>query len=117
VSFEETLSRILDPVGIYWSNADEDLADPATERVVQIRIDVPPNSVPMAVVQMEADGWKFTEQPDEPTDPQQRLFFRRKQNLLPETKVAMLTAALKVVFPIDGARLWTWIILENENEL
>ncbi len=116
MSFEETLSRVLDPNGIYWGFADEDSEDPATLRMVQFRIDVPPNHVADAVSQMEVDGWRFTEQPDEPNDPQQRLFFRRRQDLLPETKTRMLTNALKVVFPIEGARLWTWIIVEDEND-
>ena len=116
MTFDETLARVLDPEGIYWSYADEDSVDPAAERVVQLGIDVPPNHVADAVARMEIEGWQFTEQPDEPEDPQQRLFFKRRQNLLPETKVAMLTDALRVVFPIEGARLWTWIILEDENE-
>jgi len=116
VTFEETLSRVLDPEGIYWNYDGENCASPVIERVVQIRIDVPPNRVAEAVAAMGVDGWQFTEQPDEPDDPQQRLFFKRRQNLLPKTKVAMLTAALRVVFPIEGARLWTWIILEDENE-
>ncbi len=116
MTFEETLARVLNPEGIYWSFAEEDSKDPATLRVVQLRIDVPLDRVAEAVAQMEIDGWQFTEQPDEPDDPQQRLFFRRQQNLLTETKKRMLTNALKVVFPIEGARLWTWIIVEDENE-
>jgi len=27
----------------------------------------------------------------------------------------MLTNALQVVFPIEGARLWTWIIVEDQD--
>ncbi len=27
----------------------------------------------------------------------------------------MLTNALRVVFPIEGARLWTWITVEDED--
>ena len=117
MSFDQTLARVLDPVGIYWSGVDEELAKPAFERLIQLRIDVPPDHVAGAIARMEVDGWHFTEQPDEPDDPQQRLFFQRRQNLLPETKIAMLTNALRIVFPIDGARLWTWVIVEDGNEL
>ncbi|WP_039336380.1 MULTISPECIES: hypothetical protein [Novosphingobium] len=114
-SFSDTLERVLDPDGIYWTSADEESLSPSVERTVQLRIDVPPQHVAAAVEAMERDGWTFTEQPDEPSDPQQRLFFQRSQNLLSETKVAMLTNALRVVFPIEGARLWTWIIVEDQD--
>jgi len=114
-SFQEALDRVLDPEGIYWTYADEEDLTPSAERTVQLRIDVPPQHVAAAVEAMERDGWTFTEQPDEPCDPQQRIFFQRRQNLLPETKVTMLTNALRVVFPIEGARLWTWITVEDED--
>ena len=115
-TYEETLGRVLDPEGIYWSYADEKSDDAALERTIQLRIDVPLEHVATMVAAMKQDGWMFTEQPDEPDDPQQRLFFRRRQNLLPQTKVTMLTNALRVVFPVEGARLWTWIIVEDESE-
>ena len=113
-SFQETLDRVLDPEGVYWSCSGEDDLAPAVARTVQLRIDIPPPHVAAAVEAMERDGWTLTEQPDEPCDPQQRLFFQRRQNLLPETKVTMLTNALRVVFPIEGARLWTWITVEDQ---
>jgi hypothetical protein len=115
-SFEETLDRVLDPEGVYWTCAGEETQTPSAERTVQLRIDVPPQHVETAVAAMERDGWTFTEQPDEPSHSQQRLFFQRRQNLLPETKVTMLTNALRVVFPIQGGRLWTWIIVEDEGD-
>jgi hypothetical protein len=115
-TFEETLGRVLDPEGIYWIGVDEGSVDPAEERTVQLRIDVPLEHVATAVAAMERDGWIFTEQPDDSDDPQQRLFFRRRQNLLPQTKVTMLTNALRVVAHIEGGRLWTWIIADDENE-
>jgi hypothetical protein len=115
-TFEETLDRVLDPEGLYWNNYGDEESPASVERTVQLRIDVPPKDVAMAVAAMERDGWTFTEQPDEPDDPQQRLFFQRRQNLLPETKVTMLTNALRVVFPIESGRLWTWIIVEDESE-
>ena len=114
MTFETTLARVLDPAGIYWSYAGEDDYDPAIDQLVQLRIDVPVSDVGHAVAQMEQNGWQLAEQPDDPEDPQQRLFFRRHQNLLTDTKIAMLTDALRVVFPIKGARLWTWVIVENE---
>ena len=116
MTFDATLSRVLDPEGVYWSYGGEDEIDAACEHLVQLRIDVPRDHVADAIARMESDGWQFTEQPDEPDDPQQRLFFRGRHNLLPATKTAMLTKALQVVFPIEGARLWTWIIVEDENE-
>lgn len=115
MSFEETLSRVLNPEGIYW-NSDYDTQDPSIERIVQLRIDVPSDFVAQAVSEMERNGWRFTEHPDEASDPQQRLFFQRRQNLLPKAKTAMLTDALNVVFHIQGARLWTWVIVEDENK-
>ena len=114
-SFRETLDRVLDPEGIYWTHPGEEDLNPSVERIVQLRIDVPSLHVAAAVDAMELDGWIFTEQPDEPSDPQQRLFFRRHQNLSSETKVKMLTNALRVVFPIEGARLWTWITVEDQD--
>ena len=116
MTFDETLARVLDPDGIYWGYDGEDSDDPAVERTVQLRIDIPLARVSQAIAAMEQDGWLLTQQPDEADDPQQRLFFRRRQNLLPETRVAMLTNALGVVFPCEGGRLWTWIVVENENE-
>ncbi|MGX5711262.1 hypothetical protein ACWKWJ_01030 [Sphingopyxis terrae subsp. ummariensis] len=113
--FKETLDRVLDPEGVYWNCAGEEGLTPYVERTVQLRIDVPPRHVAAAVEAMERDGWTFSEQPDEPRDPQQRLFFQRRQNLLPETKATMLTNALRVVFPIEGARLWTWITVEDQD--
>jgi hypothetical protein len=115
-TFEETLNRVLNPEGVYWSYSDEDRNDPAVERVIQLRLDVPPKHVAASVAAMKRDGWNFTGQPDEPNDPQQRLFFQRRQNLLPRSKVTMLTNALRVVFPIEGARLWTWIIVDDEDQ-
>jgi hypothetical protein len=114
-TFEETLDRVLDPNGVYWNCCEDEESQASAERTVQLRIDVPSKDVAWAVAAMQRDGWTLTEQPDEPGDPQQRLFFQRRQNLLPETKVAMLTNALRVVFPIEGGRLWTWIIVEDEN--
>jgi len=114
-SFQETLDQVLDPEGFYWNYAEEEDLAPSVERTVQLRIDVPPQHVAAAVEAMERDGWTFTEQPDEPCDPQQRLFFQRRQNLLPETKITMLTNALRVVFPIEGGRLWTWITVEDQD--
>ena len=114
-TFEETLGRVLDPEGIYW-NCEEEPDNPSEEQTIQLRIDVPPECVASAVAGMEQDGWTFTEQPDESGDPQQRLFFRCRQNLLPETKATMLTNALRVVYAIEGGLLWTWIIVEDENE-
>ncbi len=116
-SFQETLDRVLDPEGLYWSCGSEyDLA-PSVERTVELRIDIPPPHVAAAVDAMKRDGWTLTEQPDEPSDPQQRLFFRKRQNLLSETKVSMLTAALWVVYPIEGARLWTWIVVDDQDRV
>jgi hypothetical protein len=114
-TFEETLDRVLDPQGFYWSYPDEDTRPASVERTIELRIDVPPAHVAEAVAAMGSDGWIFTEQPDEPDDPQQRLFFRRRQNLLPETKVTMLTHALRVVLTIEGARLWTWVIVDEDD--
>jgi hypothetical protein len=115
INFQETLNRVLDPEGFYWSYAGEDDLTPSVERIVELRIDIPPQHVAAAVEAMERDGWTFTDQPDEPLDRQQRLFFQRRQNLLPETKVSMLTNALRVVFPIEGARLWTWITVDGQD--
>ena len=115
-NFQDTLDRVLDPEGVYWTDAGGETLNPSAECTVQLRIDVPPQHVATAVDAMELDGWTFTEQPDEPCDPQQRLFFQRRQNLLPETKVTMLTNALRVVHPIEGGRLWTWIIVEDESD-
>lgn len=115
-SFASTLKRVLDPDGVYWCyGVDDDGWDPSADHLVQLRINVPPQHVDAAISQMEADGWKFHKNPDPPDDPQQRLFFRRQQNLLPDAKTSMLTEALKVVFPIAGAQLWTWIIVDDED--
>ena len=115
-TFDDTLERVLDPQGVYWCcGVDDDELDLSADHLVDLRIDVPSAHVEAAISQMEADGWKLHENPDNGDDPQQRLFFRRHQSLLPETKTRMLTDALKVVFPIAGARLWTWIIVDDEN--
>ncbi|MCR5871331.1 MULTISPECIES: hypothetical protein [unclassified Sphingomonas] len=116
-SFDKTLERVLDPEGVYWIyGTGDDEWDPSADHLVQLRIDVPPSHVDVAVMQMEADGWNLNDSPDTPDDPQQRLFFRRRQNLLPESKTRMLTTALKVVYPIEGARLWTWITVDDKND-
>lgn len=116
-SFDQTLKRVLDPEGVYWSYGDDDDDwHQSANHLVQFRIDVPLTHVGAAISQMEADGWSFHENSDTPEDPQQRLFFRRQQDLLPETKTRMLKDALKVVFPIAGARLWTWIIVDDESD-
>jgi len=75
-SFEETLDRVLDPEGFYWTYAGEETQTPTAERTVQLRIDVPLQHVETAIAGMERDGWSFTEQPDEPSEIQQRLFSR-----------------------------------------
>ena len=116
-SFERTLERVLDPEGVYWIyGVDDDGWDPGADHLVQLRIDVPPSHVDAAVTQMEADGWNLNDSPDTPDDPQQRLFFRKQQNLRPESKTRMLTDALRVVYPIEGARLWTWIIVDDDSD-
>lgn len=116
-SFDKTLERVLDPEGVYWIHGvDDDGWDPSADHLVQLRIDVPPSHVEAAVTQMEADGWNLNDSPDTADDPQQRLFFRRQQNLRPESKTRMLTDALRVVYPIEGARLWTWIVVNDESD-
>jgi hypothetical protein len=114
VSFDAALARVLDPEGLYWNYPGDDTDDPTEARVIEVRIDAPLDRVDAARRVMEQDDWTLSSQPDQATDPIQRLYFRRSQSLLPDERTAMLTTALRAAHEANG-KFWSWIDRPEDN--
>ncbi|OQW78992.1 MAG: hypothetical protein BVN32_05350 [Proteobacteria bacterium ST_bin14] len=108
MSFEASLARVLDPEGLYWNYPGDDKDDPSQDRLIEVRIDVPNDRASSAQSLMNQNGWQLASQPDEPSDPIQRLYFRKVQSLLPLDRTAMLTTALRAAHDADG-KFWSWL--------
>nr|WP_315383882.1 hypothetical protein [uncultured Sphingomonas sp.] len=114
MSFDAALARVLDPDGLYWNYPGDDTDDPADVRLVEVRLDAPLDRVSVARSVMERADWLLASQPDETTDPVQRLYFRRSQSLLPEQRTAMLTTALRAAHEANG-KFWSWLDRPEDN--
>ena len=114
MSRAEVLARILSRDGFYWRYPDDDRDDPTVARWVEMRIDASVGLVHEARSVLEAGGWILASQPDDASEPLQRLYFRKFQSLDPEQREAMLTAGYEAAVASDG-QLRTWINLDDEN--
>lgn len=103
---------MLDPEGWYWCYPGDDTDDPGKARVVEVRLDVPIAGVPVAQADMQHDGWNLHSQPDDASDPMQRLYFRKAVSLGPDEKVAMLTTSLRAAARADGT-FWSWLNVDD----
>jgi hypothetical protein len=80
--------------------------------LIELRIDVPPNAIPNAIAQMNAQGWSLDTSPDGAEDVVCRLYFRRMQSLTENAKTEMLTHSLRVAADSNGT-LISWINVED----
>ena len=108
MSFDESLARVLDPEGLHWCYPGDDADDPSQVRLIEVRIDTPNERVSSARSRMEQEGWQLASQPDDASDPIQRLYFRKLQSLLPHDRTKMLTTALQAAYDADG-KFWSWL--------
>jgi hypothetical protein len=112
---EESLKRILDRNGLYWSYPGDDTDDPAQLRWVELRIDADCDRVSEARQELESLGWTLASQPDEADDPIQRLYFRKFQSLIEQQREAMLLAGYRAAVASNG-RFWSWVNLDDEGQ-
>jgi hypothetical protein len=114
VSFDSPLARVLDPEGLYWNYPGDDKDDPSQIRLIEVRVDAARDRASVARSLMEQDGWRLASQPDEASDPIQRMYFRKTQSLLPPDRKAMLTVALRAAHEADG-KFWSWLDRPEDN--
>jgi hypothetical protein len=114
-TFEESLMRVLDPEGVYWNYPGDDNDDPERVRLIEVRLDVPISGVMNTQKKMQCDGWTLHSQPDEASDPIQRLYYRKEQSLRTEHKIAMLTISLRAAHEVEGM-FWSWANVEMLDE-
>jgi hypothetical protein len=114
VSFDAALARVLSPDGLYWNYPGDDKDDPSEIRLVEVRVDTPLDQASVAQSIMEQQGWHLALQPDDASDPIQRMYFRKTQSLLPQERTAMLTVALTAAHEADG-KFWSWLDRPEDN--
>jgi len=111
---EEALKRILDREGLYWSYPGDDTDDPSRARWVELRIDAQGDLTAGAREELESEDWVLASQPDDVSDPIQRLYFRKLLPLTNGEREAMLIAGYKAAVASNGT-FWSWINLDDEH--
>ena len=115
MSADEDFEQKLGPGSLMWDFSGRDVLDPERERVVEIRIDSPLENIQAAIDVMRSSGWELTNTPDTDVDPHQRLFFRRTQNLLDDSKREMFGNALCAAKACNGC-FHSWMVEEELSE-
>lgn len=110
--FEKTLSRVLDPEGLYWRYPGDEVDDAAFSRTVEVRLDIPSSRALEAKSQMGRLGWDHAA--SDRNGEIEMLFFRREQDMSDQSKTEMLRSALQTAFLFEG-RLWSWINVDEDQ--
>ncbi len=108
--FDGSLSRVLDPEGLYWCYPDDEFDDVDRVRTVEIRLDVPRANKEAAVAWMGKFGWLIARSDE--NGETAMVFLRREQSLSAVAKTEMLTAALETASRFEG-RFWSWINVDE----
>ena len=114
-TYEESLARVLDPEHYLCLMIKGGPRDEGRERLIEMRLDFPQNSVDAAGKQMQAAGWHLASRPDEGVDAIERVFWRRTTAHRSENITSLLTAALRVTHDHDGT-LMSWVDVEELGE-
>ncbi|WP_158512734.1 hypothetical protein [Sphingobium sp. SYK-6] len=90
----------------------DDQSDSTRERLIEIRLDLPKHSVPIANEAMISAGWQMASRPDELKDALERVFWRKNTAVRPSDITSLLTGALRVAHENQGT-LISWINVDD----